>query len=203
MTDSKTSFLFPHPELTLIGGHPTPLNLTKLWSEVYDNAMSIPTAAGGSIYGHFSTVMPVNEYNALKGAIAYDIPAHPGIQAPTPLGATTIQISQTNCNHDKALEHFTTHNNVVIALKQQILAAVNDHCFEASRPCPSLCTSDCHRPYCSSCWYLQQHYFRSVGTELWQHHCWMESQQWNQNNFHANHHCTPPVCRCCTTWLTH
>jgi hypothetical protein len=58
MTNSKSTYSFPHPELTLIDGHPTPLTLTKLHSAVYDDAMSVLSKAGGSIYGNLGVIMP-------------------------------------------------------------------------------------------------------------------------------------------------
>jgi len=76
--------------------------------------------------GHLGAIMPAAEYLALQGAVAYNVPVHPGEQAPTAANATAVQITQANSAHDKALEHFTTHNNVVIMLKPLILAAVDD-----------------------------------------------------------------------------
>jgi hypothetical protein len=125
MTD-KASFLFPHLELTLIKGCPTPQSLKKLCSEVYDNTMAVPSEAGGGQYGHLGTIMPAAQYQALHRAIAYVAPTNPGIQAPTPANATAIQISQANRQHDKALEQFTKHHNVCAKLKHLILAAIDD-----------------------------------------------------------------------------
>jgi len=115
----------PH-DLTLIDGLPTIITLTKLRSEVYENAMAVPSEAGGGLYGHLGAVMPAAEYIALQGAVAYVVAAHPGIQAPVAAQATAIQITQANRQHDKAVERFALHNSVEVALKQQILAAVDD-----------------------------------------------------------------------------
>jgi hypothetical protein len=109
---NKSSFPFPHLELTLIKGCPTPQSLKKLCSEVYDNAMAVPFKAGGSQYCHLGAIMPAAQYQALHGAVAYVAPANPGIQAPTPANATAIQISQANCQHDKALEWLKKHHNI-------------------------------------------------------------------------------------------
>jgi hypothetical protein len=88
--------------------------------------MAVPSEAGGGLYGHLGAVMPAAEYQALQGAVAYVAPANPGVQAPTANGATAIQISQANRQHDKALERFTIHNNVCLELKRLVLAAVDD-----------------------------------------------------------------------------
>jgi hypothetical protein len=88
--------------------------------------MSIPSDTGGGLYGHPGAVMPATKYLALPGTVAYNIPIHPSEQAPTAANATTILISQANRAYDKALEPFTTHNNVVVVLKQLILAAVDN-----------------------------------------------------------------------------
>ena len=89
--------------------------------------MAVPSEAGrGSQYGHLGAVMPAAQYQALHGAVAYVAPANPGIQAPTAANATAIQISQANCQHDKALEQFTKHHDTCAKLKCLILAAVED-----------------------------------------------------------------------------
>jgi hypothetical protein len=126
MTD-KSSFPFPHHlELTLIEGCPTPQSLKKLCSEVYDNAMDVPSEAGDGQYGHLGAVMPAAQHQALHGAVAYVAPANLGIQAPTPANATAIQISQANRQHDKALERFSKHHDICAELKRLILAAIDD-----------------------------------------------------------------------------
>jgi hypothetical protein len=120
------SCLSPHLELTLIEGHPTPQSLKKLCSKVYDNAMTVPSKAGGGQYGHLGAMMPAAQYQALHGTTAYVAPPNPGVQAPTPANSTVIQISQANRQHDKALEWFTKHHDVCAKLKHLILTAVAD-----------------------------------------------------------------------------
>jgi hypothetical protein len=44
---NKSSFPFLHLEVTLIEGRRTPQSLKKLCSKVYDNAMAVPSKAGG------------------------------------------------------------------------------------------------------------------------------------------------------------
>ena len=123
---NKTTFPFPHATVTPILGRPDPLSLGILQGEMYANAISIPTELGGGLYGHLALVMPTAEYAALDGAIEYVTPAHPGIQADAPLNATAVQITQLNRQHDKAIERHMLHANVANALKQQLLASVDD-----------------------------------------------------------------------------
>ena len=132
MTDAKTSsFTFPHVELIPIDGRPTPLTLATLLRQVHENATSVPSESGGGQYGHLGTVMPAAQYDILPGAVAYDAPAHPGIQAAPAANATAIQITQANRQHDKAEARFKLHHEVVVCLKQQILAAVDDQYVSA------------------------------------------------------------------------
>jgi hypothetical protein len=126
MTDAKINFPFPHRELTLIDGHPSPQSLKKLFSEVYDNAFAVKSQAGGGQFGHLGAVMPATQYIALDGTIAYATPPDPGIQAPAPAAATAMQITQANRLYDSNVTHFETHNNVCLELKCMILAAVGD-----------------------------------------------------------------------------
>jgi hypothetical protein len=107
MTDAKINFPFPHRELTLIDGHPNPQSLKKLFSEVYDNAFTVKSQAGGGQFGHLGAVahachaIHTNKniikalhyifwqeyklgrlYIALDGTIAYVTPPDPSIQPP-------------------------------------------------------------------------------------------------------------------------
>jgi hypothetical protein len=126
MTDAKINFPFPHHELTLIDGHPSPQSLKKLFSEVYDNAFAVKSQAGGGQFGHLGAVMPATQYIALDGTIAYATPPDPGIQAPAPAAATAMQITQANCLYDSNVTRFEMHNNVCPELKCMILAAIGD-----------------------------------------------------------------------------
>ena len=122
----KSTFPFPHATITPIMGRPDPLSLGILQGELYANAMSVPTELGGGLYGHLALIMPIADYAALEGAIAYAIPAHPGVQADAPPAATAVMITQLNRQHDKAVDRYMLHANVSNALKQQLLEAVDD-----------------------------------------------------------------------------
>jgi hypothetical protein len=122
----KATFPFPHATLTPIIGRPDPLSLGIIQGELYANAISVPTELGGGLYGHLALVMPNIEYVDMVGAIAYVAPLHPGVQADAAAGATAVQITQMNRQHDKALERHMLHANVANALKQQLLDSVDD-----------------------------------------------------------------------------
>lgn len=123
---TRSTFPFPHATLTPILGRPDPLSLGIIQGELYANAISVPTELGGGVYGHLALVMPVPEYIAMDGAILYTTPVHPGVQDDAPAGATAVQITQLNRQHDKALERHMLHATVANALKHQLLDAVDD-----------------------------------------------------------------------------
>lgn len=123
---SAKTFPFPHATITPILGRPDPLSLGILQGELYANAISVPTELGGGLYGHLAVIMPAAEYTGMEGAIDYVTPPHPGVQADAPVGATAVQITQLNRQHDKALERHLLHATVANALKQQLLDAVDD-----------------------------------------------------------------------------
>ena len=73
----STSFTFPHPELTAITEWPTISTTNCLCRELYDNAMSIKTAAGGGENGHLGLVMDPSTYHDHAGEPFIE-PALPG-----------------------------------------------------------------------------------------------------------------------------
>jgi hypothetical protein len=108
MTNSKITFVFPHPELTLIEGCPTPLSLTRIFSEVYDNAMSVPSNMGSG--GHLGAIMPAAKYLALLDAIAYNypfIPVNKLLLLPMPPPSRSLKLTKPTTQLWNASLHIT------------------------------------------------------------------------------------------------
>lgn len=126
-TTTKTSLglNFPHPHLTVIIGKPTYAGVRRLQKELYANAKTIPSLLGGGRNGHLALVMTAPEYLVLSN-VAYVEPVHPGTQPVHPANATAAQITEANCQYDATLVQVALHVSVINALRQQILAAVDN-----------------------------------------------------------------------------
>src|SRR5210317_941171 len=118
-------FPFPHPELTPIHGKPTGPTVSKLLTQVFANAIAVPSTNGGGNHGHLGAIVPAAEYLTISNQlIAFNAPGHPGQQAPPAIGATAIQITNANRIYDLDLRTYETYNRLCQTIKQQILKAV-------------------------------------------------------------------------------
>ena len=131
MAAADSTFPFPHPELTPILGKPTGLTVTKLLTEVYANAMAVPSTSGGGNHGHLGSIIAPAAYITISAQPEpFEIPSHPGTQEPPPAGATAIQITNANRIYDTALRTYDTHHRLQQIIKSQIIQAV-DHTYLA------------------------------------------------------------------------
>jgi hypothetical protein len=103
-TTGSTSFTFPHPELTAITERPTIATTNRLRKELYDNAMSVETSAGGGENGHLGLVIP--------GPL------------PDYAGLTEKQIIAANRLYDTSMAKYKTCKALKVKLRKQIIAAV-------------------------------------------------------------------------------
>jgi hypothetical protein len=79
--------MYPNPVLTKIVGEPSNASFKKLKTELYDNAMSVPSNRGGGAHGHLATIMAFAEYNGMIGlGNQWEDPVNPGI---TPTSSAT------------------------------------------------------------------------------------------------------------------
>ena len=85
----KVDHVLPHDPLTPIIGKPTYASIKLLKQELYANALSVQSNAGGGMYGHLGLIMPATEYNALPDAATWIDPIAPKLPdfAPTTRGA--------------------------------------------------------------------------------------------------------------------
>jgi hypothetical protein len=119
---SSTSFTLPHPELTAITERPTISTINRLRKELYDNAMSVETTAGGGENGHLGLVMDPISYQAHAGEPFIE-PAHPG-PLPDHQGLTEKQIIAANRLYDTHMADYKTCKQLKVELRKQLIAAV-------------------------------------------------------------------------------
>jgi hypothetical protein len=108
---------------TPIIGVPTAGTIRLLTKEVYAAARAVYSAGGGGQNGHLGIAMPPAAYLA-RANVPFDIPIHPGIQAPAPAGATAPVITELNRVYDKRILTYATYSTVRSNIRTKILTAI-------------------------------------------------------------------------------
>jgi hypothetical protein len=119
------------PVLTPIQGRPTNSTLQILQQQLYQNARSVASASGGGALGHLALIMSPAEYIRRPGAIAFVIPASPGILEAPPRGADPAMIAELKRVYNNDLMVFNTYQAVRSALQNQISTAVEPTYLQA------------------------------------------------------------------------
>jgi hypothetical protein len=134
-TTTKPTFTFPHPELTPVpaGTTPTYASLQLIHAELNANAISIKSQLGGGHYGHLALCMDPVQYLLLPNAIAFVVPVHPGDAPHHAVGATQIQIIETNRLYARDIAIFEQYHQAETELKRCIIAAVPRNSITALR----------------------------------------------------------------------
>jgi hypothetical protein len=134
-SDTAESILgrFTYQTLPRIVGVPTYTSIQLLVNDLKANAASIPLELGGGALGHLALTVPTPVYATLANTPWVD-PVNLGATPPIlQANATAAQINANCYRHLENIKLFQTYNNVQIALKQQILAAVDDIYVRTSR----------------------------------------------------------------------
>ena len=127
MPSESTDIVFVSPILTPLAGEPTHASLRLLQRELNANALQIHSRHGGRLHGHLAQVVLAADYTLISET-AFTPAADPGIQEPHGANATAAQISAANTLHNNSRDDFSTYHKTGVALKSQLLAAV-DHAF--------------------------------------------------------------------------
>jgi hypothetical protein len=135
ITPDKLTASFPHPILAKITGEPTREEILDLFTAVKENAASVHTTLGGGLNGHLGAVLTAAQYLVAVpvGHVAYAAPAPPGNQAAIANGATAAQIAQLNMAHHRVAKVFYGYATMQTALKNQIIAAIEQKFLRALR----------------------------------------------------------------------
>jgi hypothetical protein len=123
MTQSSTTMVFPHPELTRIEGTPTNRTIQTIQKQLYANALAHHSTRGGGANGHLALLMSDADYLARAG-VEFLPPVHPGNAPIYVANATGSQIAEGNRQYNQDLCDFQQFFNLKTALKQQLLAAI-------------------------------------------------------------------------------
>ena len=88
-------------------------------------SIQIHSRCRGGLHGHLAQVLSAEEY-AIISDTAFVPAADPGVQEPHALNATAAQIFAANTLHNNSRVDFSMYHKTQVALKSQLLAAVND-----------------------------------------------------------------------------
>ncbi len=123
---------FEFKELTKIHGEPTFESIKLLHNQLKANANSVPSTLGGGAHGHLGLVLPPTLYNLISNT-PFVRPAMPApVQIPNNNPSQHL-IRTLREQHKDDMHVFTTCNGVDAALRQQIVAAIDDQYLSAIR----------------------------------------------------------------------
>ena len=128
MTNPSATFIerFPHPTLTTISGPPTYASIWTLHLELNANAASISSPLGNGSLGLLGLTVSPEVYKSLSGGVSFKTPTDPG---PTPTinnDATVGAIASETTKHKNELIIYQNAHTTQAALKQLLLAAVDN-----------------------------------------------------------------------------
>ena len=117
---------FTYQQLPRIQGVPDYNSITLVANDLKANAACIASELGGGALGHLALTVPTAVYATLSNT-AFIIPVNPGAAPPNiAIASTAAQISANRDKYTDKLNTYRTYNNVQNALKQQLLASVDD-----------------------------------------------------------------------------
>jgi hypothetical protein len=127
---SNIKALFPNKEIAPISSNNErpiwqTINSAKLKLKLNANALTIDSSVGGGAHGHLFLLNSIANYTAITNE-AYILPVNPGPLPIYPAGATAAQINAATINHSNEMATYRTCRNVNIALRNSILAAVEE-----------------------------------------------------------------------------
>jgi hypothetical protein len=123
--NSVPIFAFPHTILDPTEGRPTNASNLTLCRQSYANACSAFPPVNAGPYGFLGMVMPAADYANRPGNPVFVMPPPPGNRPPV-AGLTAIAATASNTAHDDAVANYNAHLAMSAALRQQLLAAVDD-----------------------------------------------------------------------------
>jgi hypothetical protein len=113
---------FPHPTIPAVIGIPTYEPITEVNLQLNANAASVHSNLGDGVHGLLTLTINPAVYNTLSAIVFIT----PGAQPIVPAGATVAQINGLTCQHIEANRIWKEFLATDKALKQQLLAVVND-----------------------------------------------------------------------------
>jgi hypothetical protein len=127
VNDSATASSFPHPVLTRLhetGRKPTRTQILVTQTELNANAASVDSVYGP--HGHTFLTLSPEQYQALNGGIAFEIPVAPAMNPTHAQGATGNVITEGVRQHTVAWKAYRLMRATETKLRNQLLEAGDD-----------------------------------------------------------------------------
>jgi hypothetical protein len=128
---SSVKNMFPHPNMLAThapGVEPKYESIQAAMTQLNANAAAIPSNEGDSRLGHLALTIGVHAYTLISaGNVPYIAPPPPAAAPRIPNNATAALISELRQQFVDGRKAFQTYQAVDAALKQQLLAATDDH----------------------------------------------------------------------------
>jgi hypothetical protein len=107
-------------------GAPTYATLNNLQREISSNAASVHSDGGDGASGHLALTISHERYLELSDGVPFIAPVNPNIAPVHPANATGPMIAEINRQHLVDVQIFRTYKETDKALRQQLIAAVQD-----------------------------------------------------------------------------
>ena len=95
-------------------------------TQINSNAMSVLTCVANGDLGYLALVVSEAEFLTHSGGIPYVAPTSPPESLVHPVGATSAQITEINCQYLQNQKTFDAYSEVSRALCAQVIAGVPD-----------------------------------------------------------------------------
>jgi regulator of replication initiation timing len=123
---------FPHPTIPAVIGIPTYETISEVNLQLNANAASVHSNLGDGAHGLLALTINPAVFNTLS-AVAFVVPVNPGAQPVIPAGATNHQINAIQNQHKENHRIWKEYLATDKALKQMLLAAVNEMYYRSLR----------------------------------------------------------------------
>ena len=141
--------------ITPITGKPNYASLKNLKDQLKANATSIPTTLGGGNHGYLGLILFPSSYVTIA-TTTFQEPNYPGQHPTIPAGTNAATTSAIICCHTEDLRQWRECKNVITALKNQLLSAIDNIYVRALK--------DRHVGYMNQpIWAILHHLFENYG----------------------------------------
>ena len=111
--------------ITPITGEPNYASLKNLNDQLKANVTSIPTNLGGGNHRYLGLILSPSSY-ATIATTPFQEPNYPGQHPTIPAGTNATTTSAIICRHTEDLQQWRECKNIITALKNQLLSAIDN-----------------------------------------------------------------------------
>ena len=124
---------FPYPELERIHGQPTLQQIVKVYKQLKENAVSVPTTLAGGQHGYLPLVLTEAQWKAVPDVEDFSRPGNPGAFLPRPGRATNADIAVDKARWEQRVSGYQTCQHLEATLQNQLSSAFDYEVLDALR----------------------------------------------------------------------